>query len=53
MKVDKASNMLFMGSNIVEGSGVGVVVATGKDNLLSKIVTQASGVDAPPPCMWM
>jgi sodium/potassium-transporting ATPase subunit alpha len=43
----EASNMLFMGSNIVEGSGVGVVVATGKDNLLSKIVQQASGVDAP------
>lgn len=31
----EASNVLFMGSNIVEGSGQGVVVATGVDNQVS------------------
>ena len=45
---DKATSMLqstntgFMGCNIVEGEGRGVVVATGKDTQLSKIAAQVN-----------
>jgi magnesium-transporting ATPase (P-type) len=28
----EATNILFMGCTVVEGEGVGIVVATGKDN---------------------
>ena len=37
-----ATNIGFMGCNIVEGEGKGIVVATGKNSQLSKIASQVS-----------
>lgn len=39
----ESSNIIFMGSSVVEGSGIGIVIASGADNQLAKIVLQASG----------
>lgn len=41
-------NIAFMGVNIVSGNGIGVVVATGGTNQLSKIAAQVHNVDKPP-----
>ena len=38
----QATNIGFMGCNVVEGQGKGVVVATGKETQLSKIATQVN-----------
>ncbi|KAG5178108.1 E1-E2 ATPase-domain-containing protein [Tribonema minus] len=38
----QASNTLLMGTNVVEGEGVGIVIASGADNQLSKIAVLAS-----------
>lgn len=40
----QAVNMVFMGCNIVEGQGMGVVVATGDNNQLAKIANQVTEV---------
>lgn len=41
----EATNILFMGTNIVEGDGKGIVIATGADNQLSRIAANAGGDD--------
>jgi sodium/potassium-transporting ATPase subunit alpha len=41
----QAPNMAFMGCNVLEGEGQGLVVATGKDNQLSKIAYSVAAVD--------
>jgi sodium/potassium-transporting ATPase subunit alpha len=38
----QSSNMAFMGCNVVEGTGTGLVVATGKDTQLAKIAREVS-----------
>lgn len=38
----ETSNLIFLGSNIVEGSGRGVVVATGNRTTMGKITSLAS-----------
>ena len=40
----EASNMAFMGCNVVEGDGVGIVRAVGGKNQLAKIAAQVTGV---------
>jgi len=40
--------MAFMGCNVVEGEGVGIVLSTGFKNQLSKIAAQVTGVKAVP-----
>jgi magnesium-transporting ATPase (P-type) len=37
-----SQNVAFMGCNIVEGQGQGIVIATGKDNQLAKIASQVN-----------
>lgn len=32
----ESTNVIFMGSNVVDGSGVGIVIATGADNQVSQ-----------------
>eukprot|EP01042_Synura_sphagnicola_P000588 gene588-637_t len=44
----EAPNMAFMGCNVVEGEGVGIVLATGPKNQLSKIAAQVTGVKTVP-----
>jgi sodium/potassium-transporting ATPase subunit alpha len=42
----EATNVVFMGCNIVEGEGIGIVIAAGNQNQLSKIIehtTQSEG----------
>lgn len=43
----QSNNILLMGCNVVEGEGTGLIIATGKQNQLSKIASSA-GVDAAP-----
>jgi len=43
-----APNIAFMGVNIVSGNGIGIVVATGGTNQLSKIAAQVHNVDKSP-----
>ena len=40
----ESNNMAFMGCNVVEGEGKGVVIAVGQKNQLSKIAAQVIGV---------
>ena len=40
----QARNMAFMGCNVVEGEGLGIVIATGADNQLSKIAASINNV---------
>ena len=35
----ESTNIVFMGTSIVEGEGKGIVIATGEHNQLSKIIT--------------
>ena len=43
----QSNNILLMGCNVVEGEGTGLIIATGKQNQLSRIASSA-GVDAAP-----
>jgi len=38
----ESKNVLFMGTNIVEGSGIGMIVATGNNTMMGKIAKMAS-----------
>ena len=40
----EANNMAFMGCNVIEGDGVGIVIAVGEKNQLAKIAAQVTGV---------
>eukprot|EP01038_Epipyxis_sp_PR26KG_P007517 gene7517-10240_t len=44
----ESKNLAFMGTNVVEGDGVGVVIATGAKTQLTKISTQVNGVKVAP-----
>ena len=43
----QASNILLMGCNCVEGEGLGLIIATGRQNQLSKIAGSASAEEHP------
>ncbi len=54
-----ATNICFMGCNVVEGQGVGFVIATGADNQLAKIAAQVGNTSLlpsplldPPVCLY-
>jgi sodium/potassium-transporting ATPase subunit alpha len=42
----EATNIAFMGSNVVEGEGIGVVIATGIQTQLAKISSKVSNTNA-------
>ncbi len=42
-EIMEASNLAFMGSNVISGSAAGIVVATGNDTVLGTLAKQLSG----------